>query len=277
MYTIRKVLECGIDLLKDKPTPLQDALLLLSDLIKLDQLEIMSYKDNNIEPSVVYQYMKMIHRRKNGVSIAHIIGRKEFWGRDFSIQGNTLVPRDDSETIIELFLELSNKTRRYKLADFGTGSGCLLVTALLERRNSYGCGYEIDMNAYNNTLVNVNRYNLSKRCNMYYKSWVYNDMKFDFLLSNPPYICRDDIKNLQMEVRNESRLALDGGINGCIMYRRLFSGIRQHLLSGGTCIVEIGDKMYYDVIRIATEYGLSLYRYKKDLTGVIRCLAFRIS
>jgi release factor glutamine methyltransferase len=224
-------------------------------------------------------FEKLIQRRLNREPVAAIIGSKEFWSLDFDVGPGVLIPRPDTETLIEQALALyPDRNAPLRIADLGTGSGAILVAALTEYPNATGIGFESSPDAQPYAARNAARH-VGSRADIRLADWnaaaqEANTAPFDLVFSNPPYIPAADIESLQPEVRlHEPRAALNGGPDGLDAYRalgRLLPGI---LAPGGHALLEIGAGQAAAMERLFQ--GLELLRINHDLSGIPRCVVLK--
>jgi release factor glutamine methyltransferase len=173
-------------------------------------------------------------KRAERYPISQIIGNREFWSKNFIVNQHVLDPRPDSETLISTVLKYyPNKKQRLKIADFGTGTGCLLISVLSEYKYAVGIGFEKSLEAYKVAYQNTKKHNLLSRAKIFPSSWTECRGSFDLIISNPPYIKRSKLKDLQAEVQKEPRITLDGGIDGLNCYLSIFSILRRCLKKMG--------------------------------------------
>jgi release factor glutamine methyltransferase len=215
--------------------------------------------------------------------MAYILGEREFWGLPFKVSPAVLVPRPDSETVIEAVLSLMpDRDRAWRILDLGVGSGCLLMTLLREYPQASGVGLDASNEALKVAGQNAEALGVSSRARLVAGDWREAgwtsglDDPFDLVVSNPPYIDSAAIEGLMPEVaRFEPRLALDGGPDGLDAYR-LIAGARPKLVAaGGYLVVEIGEGQAIDVKGLFAVAGLTPLAPWKDLGGIERVVAAR--
>lgn len=190
---------------------------------------------------------QLLRRRAAGEPVSKIIGRKEFWSLDFKTTGATLDPRPDSETLVEAVLRhISEKDKLYNIVDFGTGTGCLLLSVLSEYPNATGVGVDISPDALSIAQENAQLLGLSDRATFQQSEWgaeLDGEGVFDIILSNPPYIPSEVIPTLEADVAEyDPMLALDGGADGLDEYRRLLPDIARLLAPQAYAFIEIGAR-----------------------------------
>ncbi len=218
----------------------------------------------------------LVTRRAAHEPFAYIVGRKEFWSLAFEVGPGVLIPRPDTETLIEEALRLlPNRNAPLRIADLGSGSGALLVAALREFPNAQGIGFESSPEAFN--FARVNAANLvGSRAEIRAADWHSADGLFDLIFSNPPYIPTADIESLAPEVcRHEPNAALDGGADGLDAYRGLAELLPKILKPGGYAVLEIGVGQASAMELLFRE--LEIVRIAPDLAGIPRCLVLRNS
>lgn len=220
----------------------------------------------------------LVGRRAGGEPVARILGRREFWGLDFALAPETLVPRPDSETIVETALaEIGPRDRAFRALDLGTGTGCLLLAILSERPRAHGVGVDLSPAAAAAARSNAAALGLSDRASFVVGSWgAPLNGRFDLVASNPPYIESADIAGLEREVRiHDPRLALDGGADGLDAYRAIAAGLGALLAEDGVAVLELGAGQGDAVSTLLAEAGFETTRVVPDLGGVPRALAAR--
>jgi len=219
-------------------------------------------------------YAALVHRRAGREPIARILGRREFWNLDLEVTGDTLIPRPDSETLIEAVLAGGPPPRT--LLDLGTGSGCLLLALLDYFVGAMGLGVDASSAALRVAARNAARAGLAERAQFVASNWGDGLAdRFALVVSNPPYVVRGAIDGLEPEVaRFEPRVALDGGIDGLAAYRALIPRLPRLLDAGGQALLEIGAGQAEPVVAIAAQAGLYCRERHYDLTGIERCLRF---
>ena len=179
----------------------------------------------------------LISRRVSGEPLQYILGEADFYGRDFAVGKGVLIPRHDTETLIEGVKKVFRKDEKFRFLDWGTGSGCIAITILLEFPNAEGCMIEASPEALKYARENLRRYNVEGRAEIGEAVG-----SFDLIISNPPYIPAGEIPGLMREVRDfEPRSALDGGEDGMKFYREVFELSMMRLRRGGYMILETGD------------------------------------
>ncbi len=216
----------------------------------------------------------LVKRRKKGEPIAYLINRKEFWKQNFYINQNVLIPRPDTELLVEETLKLFNVNSKLNMLDIGTGSGCILLSILNERKNFFGTGIDISKKAINVARFNAKMHQLSNRVK-FYNSDVDKFLigKYDLVVSNPPYIKRQDLKYLEVDVKEfEPKLALDGGKDGFSKITKVISKTSTLLKRNGRFILEIGFGQKKKILSILKQSNFFINKVVKDYGKNDRCV-----
>ncbi len=255
-----------------------DARLLLGHALRLDRTQMFSQADRQLDAREVAAISALAARRLKHEPVSRIIGRKEFWSLTLDVSDAVLVPRPDTETVVEAALEFFGGDRRLaplRILDIGTGSGALLLALLSELKNATGTATDISPAAIAVARGNAERLGLSPRCH-----FVVCDIAasvtgpFDLIVSNPPYIEYSAIATLEPEVRDyDPALALDGGIDGLETYRAIATQAIPLLAPGGRLIVELGAGQEPAVRDLFGKAGLTISGVRADLAGIPRALS----
>jgi release factor glutamine methyltransferase len=257
-----------------------DARLLLAAVLDLDLTGMIAQAGRRLTSAEAALLAQYAQRRIAGEPVARILGEKEFWGLPLQLSSATLVPRPDTETVVELALELlrarGNLDRPLRIADLGTGSGAILLALLSELPATQGFGTDISEHALRTAGANAARAGLSNRATFIacdYASGLSG--AFDLIVSNPPYIRTADIDGLATEVRDHDPLAaLDGGADGFDAYRALIPQATGLLAPGGWLVVEAGQGQSGPIETFMTNAGLTpAAAPKADLAGIPRAVA----
>tara|TARA_B100000035_G_scaffold130579_1_gene111013 strand:- start:1478 stop:2155 length:678 start_codon:yes stop_codon:yes gene_type:complete len=193
-----------------------DSEILMAKAIDKKREYIILNSDNQLTKKNYEYYQHLINQRLNGKPIAYILGKKDFWKYEFKIMEGVLIPRPDSELIVEHVLNFANYKSKLNILDIGVGSGCLLLSILKEKKDFYGTGIDISQKSLDISNINAEKLNLQNRVK-FFKSDIdnFNYGKYDLIISNPPYINKQRIKYLERDVREfEPKSALNGGIDG---------------------------------------------------------------
>ena len=219
-------------------------------------------------------FKRLIKERARGKPIAYLINKKFFWDYEFYINKNTLIPRPDTEIIIEESLRLTKHKDKINVLDIGVGSGCILLTILKERKNFYGTGIDISKKSLDICKINAKNLNIESRVK-FYKTDIdkFVKGKYDLVVSNPPYIKSCDLKYLERDVVNfEPKLALDGGLDGLSKIRKVINKSSELIKKNGKFILEIGFDQKNKVINILKNEGFYINSTQKDLANNDRCI-----
>ena len=211
-----EIINYGSNFLKEKKISsyIFDSELLLSKVLKKSREEILINLDRKIDKKNISIYKKYLKRRSKNEPMAYIFKEKEFWDKKFIVNEHTLIPRPETELLVEMILKM-NKKKRLSILDIGTGSGCIIISLLDSLKNSYGVGIDTSKNAILVAKKNVFKFKLSNRVKLINKSFerIFGE-KFDLIVSNPLTL-RENIKNLSDDIKKyEPRMALDGGNDG---------------------------------------------------------------
>lgn len=256
---------------------LLDADLLMAHILHTSRESVIAYPERQLTPSQAEQFQVLLARRLAREPMAHLLGKREFWGREFIVTRDTLDPRPDSETLIDAVLNLyQDRNKILNILDFGSGTGCLLLTLLAEFPQSSGLAVDISPAALEVVKRNAAKLGLAKRCQYVVSSWGREVAgSFDLIVSNPPYIPYHEIAGLEPEVAlYEPGVALDGGETGLECYQQLAPYISSLLSENGYAALEIGAGQQTEVRNIMEQAGLRPVSSHKDLAGIIRCLVF---
>jgi release factor glutamine methyltransferase len=256
--------------------------MLVGDALGLDLTGLIASANRLITAPEAARLDDFARRRLAGEPVARILGRKEFWGLPLQLSADTLVPRPDTETVVELALEMlraaPTPNRPLRIADLGTGSGAILLALLSELPDAFGVGTDISQAALETARANAAHLGLAPRAAFAAGNYAAPLAGlFDLIVSNPPYIRSADVPGLATEVRDHDPLAaLDGGADGLDAYRALLPQATGVLRSGGALVVEVGQDQSGDVEALMTAAGLILERPPKaDLAGIRRAVAGR--
>jgi release factor glutamine methyltransferase len=220
----------------------------------------------------------LVTRRATREPLAYITGHKEFWSLDFAVGPGVLVPRPETEILIEQMLrQVPDRSVPLAILDLGTGSGCLLVSALKELPAARGVGVDTSTAALAWAERNVSAHKLDDRVSLIESGWIEEATPgFDIILANPPYVPSAEIETLEPEVaRYEPRAALDGGADGLDAYRALIPRIGRILRPSGYAFVEIGLGQDAAVVDLCASAHLEVVRVAADLAGIPRCVVAR--
>jgi release factor glutamine methyltransferase len=255
-----------------------DARLLLLAALAITATDLITRPESLLSPDQAETLASFTRRRLDHEPVARIVGEREFWGLPFRLSAETLVPRPDTETVVETALDLiADRRAPLRIVDFGTGSGCILVALLHELRNATGLGIDLSFGALVTARANAHANGVGTRSRFALSRWADAvSGTFDLVVSNPPYIASGVIPTLDDEVRDyDPRLALDGGPDGLEPYRILLTEAGRLLSPGGLLVVEIGYDQAQDLTSLAGLHDLEILRIAHDLSGTPRCVAMK--
>ena len=256
--------------------PRREARLLLAHATGLGQAALL--RDLHA-PLAAPGFAAMVRRRAAREPLARIVGRQGFWTLDLEVSADTLIPRADSEAVVEAALAACAGQPVRRVLDLGAGTGCLLLAVLAERPEAWGLGVDRSEGAARLARRNAAALGMAGRAAFLCADWAAPLAgRFDLVLSNPPYIPGGDIAGLMPEVsRHEPRRALDGGPDGLDAYRRILAALPGLLLPGGVAALELGAGQASAVRSLAAAQGLALASLHDDLNGIARALALRLA
>ena len=251
-----------------------DSEILLSEVIKKNRQYLILNSNEELKKENIKSFDYLVKRRKKGEPIAYLINKKEFWKQNFYINQNVLIPRPDTEILVEETLKLFNVNSKLNMLDIGTGSGCILLSILKERRNFFGTGIDISKKAINVARFNAKMHQLSNRVK-FYNSDVDKFLigKYDLILSNPPYIRQQELKYLEKDIKGfEPKLALDGGRDGFSKIAKVISKTSELLKRNGKFILEIGFDQKNKTLDILKNNNFYINKVVKDYGKNYRCI-----
>ena len=257
--------------------PRREARLLLAHSFGKSVEWLVAHDDELIEMPTPFE--NAVRRREAREPLSHILGEREFWSLRFQVNASVLDPRPDSETLVAAALaQYPEPDTVVRIADLGTGSGCLLLSILSERPGAEGVGVDISESALSIARENAQRFGLAARANFIQSDWESRlGGTFDIVVSNPPYIPTAAIDDLAPEVaRFEPRGALDGGADGLDAYRHIAAVLPRILKPNGLVALEIGQGQDASVTRILRDGGIRIVGLEKDLAGIPRCVLGRL-
>ena len=270
-----EVMKFGSNLLKENKisSHILDSELLLSKVLKKSREEILINLNLNINEKSISKYKEYLKRRSRNEPVAYIIEEKEFWSKNFLITKNALIPRPETELLVEKLIKIY-ENKKTIILDIGTGSGCIILSLLSNLKNSKGIGVDISNGAVSLAKKNAIIQKLQLRTKFFNKSFekVFNK-KFDLIVSNPPYIEAKDIKNLSDDIKKyEPRMALDGGNDGLDLIKKIIYKSKRILKIKGMLALEIGKEQYKIVSKILVKNNFRVKHIIKDYKNNIRCV-----
>jgi len=266
----------GTNILKDKsiPSAQLDTEILMAKALDKNREYIILNHDKVLNVENLKYFKKLVQERGTRKPIAYLLNKKFFWKNEFYVNNNTLIPRPDTEIIIEQILKVTKNKNYLKILDIGVGSGCILLSILKERKNFYGSGVDISKNSLEISKLNAKKLFVDERVK-FYKSDVdkFNQGKYDLIVSNPPYVKKIDLKYLESDVlKFEPKLALDGGLDGLSVIRKVIKKSSELLKKNGKFILEIGFDQKNKVIKLLNNRGFYINSTVRDLANNDRCI-----
>jgi len=259
-------------------TPELDARLLLCHAAGLSHEAFVAGLNDTLPVDAGARFSALFERRLAGEPVSRIMGVRQFYGRSFRIDGSTLDPRPDTETLIEAALTLVDRWAPLRLLDLGTGSGCILITLLAELRKATGVGVDLSLPALECALANAKTLGIAERADFLASDWLEAvSGTFDLVVANPPYLSQADMAGLAREVRDHDPIgALDGGPDGLSAYRRIAPKLRKVLRPGGIALFEIGPSQADAVSTLLAWEDLAVDSGQwRDLVGRPRVVGVR--
>jgi len=279
MPTIKTLLaQTAKTLTNHSDSPILDAEVLLGFVLGKPRTFLRAWCDNTLTDQQITAFETLIRQRQQGMPIAYLTGTREFWSRDFRVTSDVLIPRPDTELLIELSLELIPKNQAVNLIDLGTGSGIIAVTLAAERPNAHVTAVDASLAALEIAKHNAQYHQLAN-IEFYQSDWFSNVPKllFDLVISNPPYIDPDDEHLQQGDVRFEPLTALAAGADGLDDLRRLTDAACIHLKPAGALLLEHGYNQAEAVQALLREHGISNPHSWTDLAGILRVSGGKLS
>ena len=262
----------------------REAASLLSHLMSRDRTFLITHADETLTREQLGSYLSLVERRAAGEPLQYIKGTQEFYGLDFEVNPDVLIPRPETELLVETALELLRDTPSPLVCDVGTGSGCIAVSLVHTRADARAVALDLSPAALRVAARNAARWRVAERikflvsdCFDALASGGHGGARFDLVASNPPYVAEDDLEELQREVReHEPRAALTPGGDGLSVIRRLVAEAPRHLKPGGYFVMEIGFGQHESVAEIISPRVWTLLDIRRDLQGIPRTLALRL-
>ena len=250
-----------------------DAQLLLSNIMKVKREYLIINNKLTISEKIMEKYDLAIKRRIKREPVAYITGQKEFWSDNYLVNRGTLIPRPETELLIYKIVNFF-KNKKVNILDIGTGSGCILLSILKELNFARGIGIDVSSKAIKTAEVNSKNLKLSNRSKFKVANLdKFNLGKYDLIVSNPPYISSKNIKNLSKDIIDfEPRIALDGGVDGLDLIKKVIYKSRHLLKQNGLLALEIGRDQYIRVYRILRRSGYREISKVYDYNSNVRCI-----
>jgi release factor glutamine methyltransferase len=253
---------------------LLDSEILISQVINKTREFIILNSELEINQNDYCNLQRLINERKRGKPISYITGQKFFWKYNFEINNNVLIPRPDTETVVETILKVYKEKNKISFLEVGVGSGCILLSILKEKKNFRATGIDISSQALR--VCNINAYKLGVKNRVkLFKSDIdkFSNGKYDLIISNPPYIKKLDLKYLEKDIVNfEPKIALDGGLDGISEIRKIVKKSSELIKKGGKLILEIAFDQKKEVKQLLVNNGFYINSVIKDLSKNDRCI-----
>jgi len=273
---INSLIKYGSKILKEQNIDSHqiDAELLLSKAIRKDRVFLLTNDEGKVSPKEAYDYLNFILRRKQREPLSYIIKRKEFWSLGFNVSHNVLIPRPETEIIVEQVVKRFKGKGSLNILDIGTGSGCILLSILKELKNSYGIGIDNSFKALDIAKKNSKKLGLLRRAKFVHCDVDnFNFGNYDVVVSNPPYICSNRINCLSEDIKGfEPKVALDGGSSGLEIISKVIIKAKKLLKNKGYLFIEIGNGQSNMVAGILIKNGFVIVKKFLDYSKTIRCI-----
>ena len=273
VWTIGKILNWTKQYFEEKgvDSPRLDAEVLLSHILKCDRIHLYVNFDRPLVGEELSSFRQMVKARAQRMPVAYILGEKEFMGHSFRVTPDVLIPRPDTEILVEEAIRLLAEKEAPRIVDIGTGSGAILLSVLKGTEGSTGVAVDLSSAALAVAKSNGERLGLADRAEFRLGDlYAPVDGLFDAILSNPPYIPVRDMEGLSPEVKQEPEMALVGGADGLDFYRRLIDDAPRYLKEGGIVLFEVGIGEAQDVAELGKRRGFSVQRILPDYAGIDR-------
>ena len=276
MFKINSILNDSIKILSNNyiKTSKIDAEILLTSILKKNIKDLIFDDRIKVNQRQLKSYKNLIRRRKRCEPVAYILNNKEFWKYNFYVDKNVLIPRPDTEIIIEETLKLFRKDQKKLVLDIGTGSGCIIISLAKECPKLYGSAIDISKKAIKVAKINAKIHQLKNRIK-FYNSSVDNFFKgkYDLIISNPPYISNFKIKYLDKDIYCfEPLVSLNGGPNGSFLLDKVIKKSSSLIKIGGKLVLEIGYDQRFEIMKLLGKYGFYLNKIVKDYAKNDRCV-----
>ena len=273
---IRQAIKEGFKELKKNNiySSLLDSEILMSKVLNKNRDYIILNSEINLKNKEFNHFKSLINERIKGKPIAYITGSKYFWKYEFKVNQNVLIPRPDSELMVEQILKIYKNKTYLSILEIGIGSGCILLSILKEKKGFIGTGIDISLECIKVCKNNINKLNLANKISLF-KSDVdnFNYGKYDLIVSNPPYIKKTDLKYLDRDVIEfEPEIALNGGLDGLSEIRKVINKSSELIKKNGKFVIEVAFNQKLKVINLLKEKGFYINNVLKDLGNNDRCI-----
>lgn len=277
VWTIVKILDWTKQYFTDKgiENPRLDAEVLLCAVLKCQRINLYVHFDQPLKAEELQKYREYVLRRGKHEPLAYILGEQAFMNYVFKVTPAVLVPRPETELLVESLVKLFEGTENLEILDLGTGSGAILVSLLAMLPQARGTAVDISASALAVATENAELMGVSERFTPVLSD-LYRELpptkKYDLIVSNPPYIPTADLSSLAADVRKEPQGALDGGRDGLDFYRRIVEGADKYFSAGAILAFEIGIYQAEDVVNFCREHGFAITSIRKDYAGIERMI-----
>ena len=278
MNTVQEILQKNYkDLLNHNiQTAKIDSEVILANILNTTRINLITKQDVTLNKEQENLFNKLVERRKQKEPVAYILNKKEFWNENYFVDKRVLIPRPETEILIELLLKkIKDKNKAYKVLDLGCGSGCLLISFLKEMHKSQGMGVDISSNALEVAKKNIELHNLNNRAKLMRLDLLtlHTKDKFDVIFSNPPYLSSSDYAKLSDDVKNfEPKQALVGGFNGVLYYKKIIALAQSALKKNGYLALELGDRQYRTISKLLQDHSFRILDKYQLINNEIRCI-----
>ncbi len=273
------LLKFGSTTLKDKKIVSfdLDAELLLAKVLRKNRQDLLQNLNQKINKNDLLKFSSLIYRRSSNEPIAYILKRKEFWSKFFHVTKDTLIPRPETELMVDQLIKMYKNKKNISVLDMGTGSGCIIISLLSELNNSFGVGIDISHKAIKVAIKNAKNHSIDTRIKFLNISFSnYFNKKHDLIVSNPPYISSREFPYLSEDIKKfEPRIALDGGNDGLDLIKKVIYKTKEILKTNGTLALEIGNKQFRKVSKILINNNFKIEFRIKDYGDNTRCIIAR--
>ena len=253
---------------------LLDSEILISQAINKNREFVLLNSNLKINQKEYFNLQKLVYERKKGKPISYLTGQKFFWKYNFKINDHVLIPRPDTEVVVETILNTYKEKNRINFLEVGVGSGCILLSILKEKKNFRATGIDISSRAIRVCNINAYRLGVKNRVKLF-KSDIdkFSKGKYDLIISNPPYIKKLDLKHLEKDIINfEPKIALDGGLDGISEIRKIIKKSSELIKKGGKLVLEIAFDQKKEVKQLLINNGFYINSVVKDYGKNDRCI-----
>ena len=253
-----------------------DSEIILAEILKTSRINLVTKQSLVLNDSQESLFDLFIKRRRKSEPVAYILNKKDFWNETYFVDKRVLIPRPETEILIEMLLKkVKDKSKVFQILDLGCGSGCLLISCLKEFNKSLGLGIDISSLALEVAKKNIQSHKINSRAKLLKLDLFKLDIKkkFDFILSNPPYLTSSEYRNLSKDVKDyEPKQALVGGFDGILYYKKIISFSKSSLKKNGFLALEIGDGQYKEIKKLLTNHSFRILDKYQLIDGEIRCI-----